>query len=78
QPLLTGQINFIAPQVDMQAQAVLAKAVFANPDGKLKDDQFVQARIIWEENTGVLIPTTAVSRLGGQTFAFVAQPSDTG
>ncbi|AFZ45223.1 efflux transporter, RND family, MFP subunit [Halothece sp. PCC 7418] len=76
QPLKTGRINFISPQVDMQAQAVLAKAVFKNPDGKLKDDQFVQARVIWEEKTGVLMPTTAVSRLGGQTFAFVAQPSE--
>jgi RND family efflux transporter MFP subunit len=78
QPLLTGQINFIAPQVDMGAQAVLAKAVFSNSNGKLKDDQFVRANIIWEEQTGVLIPTTAVSRLGGQTFAFVAQPSESG
>jgi len=76
QPLLTGQINFIAPQVDMGAQAVLAKAVFSNSNGKLKDDQFVRAKIIWEEQTGVLIPTTAVSRLGGQTFAFVAQPAE--
>lgn len=76
QPLLTGRINFIAPQVDMGAQAVLAKAVFPNPDGKLKDDQVVRARVIWNEQSGVLIPTTAVSRLGGQTFAFVAQSSE--
>jgi len=76
QPLLTGKINFIAPQVDIGAQAVLAKAVFPNPNGKLKDDQFVRAKVIWEERTGVLMPTTAVSRLGGQTFAFVAQPGE--
>lgn len=74
--LLTGQISFIAPQVDIGAQAVLAKAVFPNPNGKLKDDQFVRAKVIWEERTGVLIPTTAVSRLGGQTFAFVAQQGE--
>lgn len=73
QPLLTGRINFIAPQVDTGAQSVLAKAVFSNPNGKLKDDQLVRARVIWNQQTGVLIPTTAVSRLGGQTFAFVAQ-----
>jgi RND family efflux transporter MFP subunit len=74
--LLTGQISFISPQVDINAQAVLAKAVFPNSNGKLKDDQFVQARVIWEERTGILIPTTAVSRLGGQTFAFVAQQGE--
>lgn len=77
-PLLTGEINFISPQVDLAAQAVLAKAVFPNPNGRLKDDQFVRAKVIWEERTGVLIPTTAVSRLGGQTFAFVAQPAEDG
>lgn len=73
QPLLTGRINFIAPQVDAGAQSVLAKAVFSNPNGQFKDDQLVRAKVIWEKQTGVLIPTTAVSRLGGQTFAFVAQ-----
>jgi len=78
QPLLTGQISFISPQVDVGAQAVLAKAVFPNPNGKLKDDQLVRAQVIWEERTGVLIPTTAVSRLGGQTFAFVAQQGEGG
>lgn len=76
QPLLTGRINFIAPQVDTGAQAVLTKAVFPNPNGRLKDDQVVRARVIWEKTTGVLIPTTAVSRLGGQTFAYVAQQSE--
>lgn len=76
QPLLTGRINFIAPQVDTGSQAVLAKAVFPNSNGKLKDDQVVRAKVIWNEQSGVLIPTTAVSRLGGQTFAFVAQPSE--
>ncbi len=76
QPLLTGEISFIAPQVDVAAQAVLAKAVFPNSNGKLKDDQFVRSRVIWEETTGVLIPVNAVSRLGGQTFAFVAEQSE--
>ena len=76
QPLLTGQISFIAPQVDMGAQSVLAKATLPNPNGKLKDDQLVRARVIWDKQSGVLMPTTAVSRLGGQTFAFVAQQSE--
>jgi len=74
QSLLTGQINFIAPQVDTGAQSVLAKAVFPN-NGKLKDDQLVRAKVIWKKQSGVLIPTTAVSRLSGKTFAFVAQSS---
>lgn len=75
-PIATGSINFISPQVDVTAQSVLAKATFSNPQGRLKDDQFVRANVIWEKRTGVLIPTTAISRLGGQTFVFIAKQKD--
>jgi multidrug efflux pump subunit AcrA (membrane-fusion protein) len=55
---------------------VLAKAKFANVKGRLLNQQFIQARIIWEKRPGILIPAAAVSRLGRQTFVFVAQPGD--
>jgi len=70
-----GEISMISPTVDQSAQAVLVKAVFKN-DGNLKDDEFVRARIIWDETPGVLIPTTAVSTLGDQKFVFVAEPGE--
>lgn len=69
----TGQISFISPQVNAQSQGILAKASFANPEGTLRDGQFVRARIIWDRSPGVLVPTTAITRLGGQTFVYVAQ-----
>jgi RND family efflux transporter MFP subunit len=72
-PLGTGQISFISPQVTANAQSILAKATFPNPDGQLLDQQFVRARVIWSENSGVVVPTSAVSRVGGQTFVFVAE-----
>lgn len=75
-PLGTGQISFISPQVTANAQSILAKATFPNPDGQLLDQQFVRARVIWSENPGVVVPTSAVSRLGGQTFVFVAEPQE--
>ncbi|NEP01552.1 MAG: efflux RND transporter periplasmic adaptor subunit [Symploca sp. SIO2E9] len=70
--IVTGGISFISPQVDQQLQGILIKARFPNPDGKLRDEQFVRARVIWDERPGVLIPTTAISRLGGQEFVYVA------
>lgn len=75
-PLGTGQISFISPQVNANAQSILAKATFPNPDGQLLDQQFVRARVIWSEEPGVVVPTSAVSRLGGQTFVFVAEPQE--
>lgn len=74
-PGVRGQITYIAPVVDQNAQSILVKMAFRN-DGSLRDRQYVQARVIWETQPGVLIPTTAVSSLGGQKFVFLAQPGE--
>ncbi|HEY9901956.1 MAG TPA: efflux RND transporter periplasmic adaptor subunit [Candidatus Sericytochromatia bacterium] len=71
--LRTGRISFISPQVDAQNQQILAKASFPNPEGILRDGQKVRAKVIWKRSPGVAIPATAVSRVAGQTFIFVAQ-----
>jgi len=71
--LATGRISFISPQVDSQTQTILAKASFPNPEGSLRDAQQVRARAIWKRSPGVSIPTTAVSRVAGKEFVFVAQ-----
>ncbi len=65
-----GQVNFISPRVDPNTQSVLAKFAFVN-DGTLRDRQYVRTRVIWNLKPGVLVPTQAVSRLGGQAFVFV-------
>ena len=67
-----GDISFISPRTDRSSQAILVKAVFNN-NGRLKDDSFARARIIWSEEAGILIPTTAVSRIAGKSFVFVAE-----
>lgn len=67
----TGQINFISPNVNPQAQSVLVKARFPNQTGRLQNGQFVRADVIWGQSPGILVPTTAVSRSGNQGFVFV-------
>ncbi|BDI19442.1 hypothetical protein ANSO36C_52440 [Nostoc cf. commune SO-36] len=49
------------------------KANFGNSRNQLVNRQAVQTRVIWNQRPGILIPVTAVSRLGGETFVFVAQ-----
>lgn len=71
--LSTGQVNFISPTVDSTAQAVLVKARFPNSSGVLRNGQYVEARLIWDEGTGVLIPTNAVLQVSGKSFAYVAE-----
>ena len=68
----TGQITFISPQVN-DSQTILAKASFPNSEGKLKDGQQVQAKVIWKRSPGILIPTTAVVPMAGKYFVYVAQ-----
>jgi RND family efflux transporter MFP subunit len=67
-----GQITSIAPNVNNTNQTILAKATFQN-DGSLRDSEYVKAKVIWKRQPGVLVPTVAVSRIGAQSFVFVAQ-----
>jgi hypothetical protein len=52
---------------------VLAKVIFKN-DGTLRNNQYVRVRIIWDQQPGFLIPTTAITSIGAQKFVFVARP----
>jgi RND family efflux transporter MFP subunit len=71
-----SRINFISPQVDSTTQTVLVKAPIANSNDKLRNAQFIHARIVWGSQDRTVVPVLAVSRLGGQYFAFVAEQQD--
>jgi RND family efflux transporter MFP subunit len=74
--LATGRISFISPQVSTTSQSIQAKAVFDNSEGQLRDGQFIRAKLIWNTRPGILIPTTAISRVAGQEFVFVAEEQE--
>ena len=38
----------------------------------------MRARIVWQSTPGLTIPVTAVSRISGQYFCFVAEPAGNG
>ncbi|MGA7934287.1 MAG: efflux RND transporter periplasmic adaptor subunit [Kovacikia sp.] len=71
--LSTGKIYFVSSQADSASQVLLTRARFSNDSGKLRDSQYVRARVIWKTSPGVLVPTTAVTTIGGQSFVFVAE-----
>jgi RND family efflux transporter MFP subunit len=67
------KIDFVSPQVDNDLQAILVKApVHATPQ-ILRNAQMVMARIIWSTKPMPVVPVLAITRLGGQSFVFVAQ-----
>jgi RND family efflux transporter MFP subunit len=77
QPLGKGKVSFIAANNSNNTQIIPTKAVLETQSGKMRPDQLVRARIIWNRKQGVLIPTTAVSRVAGETFVYVAQTENT-
>jgi RND family efflux transporter MFP subunit len=73
QRLATTSVSFISPHVDDQTQAILVKGQVRNPDGSLRASQYVRARIVWKTTDVLVVPVTAVLRISGQFFAFVAE-----
>ncbi len=68
-----ARVDFISPRVDAENQLLLLKATVPNPRGEFRNDQVVHARVIWQESEHPLVPVTAIARLTGQTFAYVAE-----
>ena len=78
QLLNTNQITFVSPTVDTATQSVLAKAQLVDGRNQFRSDQFVRAQIVWTSAPGLIVPVTAVSRISGQFFAFVAEKAGDG
>jgi RND family efflux transporter MFP subunit len=76
--LANSRVTFISPQVDNTTQSVLVKAQIANGNDALRQSQFIRARVVWGTHQNPEVPILAVSRLGGQYFAFVAEPQNGG
>jgi RND family efflux transporter MFP subunit len=68
-----SRVRFISPEVDSTTQTVLVKAAISNNQDKLRTLQFIRARVVWGTHEGPVVPVLAVSRIGGQYFAFVAE-----
>lgn len=78
QLIATNKIGFVSPNVDPSTQTVLAKAPLVEGRGQFRADQFVRARVVWSETPGLTVPVTAVVRINGQFFAFVAEQGGPG
>ena len=71
-----SQIFFISPNVNQNTQSILVKALFDNSKNQLRADEYIRARVIWERRPGVFIPASAVVRLAGETFVYIANKPD--
>lgn len=72
-PVATNPITFVAPRVDERTQTVLVKSVLRDAPPALRAQQFARARIVWSNTPGLTVPITAVVRINGLYFCFVAE-----
>ena len=78
QVMATNPVTFVAPRVDDGTQTVLVKSALKNEPPGIRVQQFVRARIIWSSKPAITVPLTAVSRISGQYFCFVAENGPNG
>lgn len=69
----TAAITFVSPRVDPSTQLLLVKALVPNSDHRFRNDQLIHTRVVYSQEQRVLIPVTAVIRMSGQPFAYVAE-----
>jgi RND family efflux transporter MFP subunit len=74
----TNPITFVAPSVDDTTQTVLVKSGLKQEPPSVRVRQFIRSRIIWRTAQGLKVPVTAVVRISGQYFCFVAEPGQQG
>ena len=72
------KINFISQQVDNGLQGVLVKAPIHKSLDTFRNAQLVKARVVWSTAPTPTVPVLAVTRIGGQSFVYVAADSDKG
>ena len=76
--IATNPITFVAPRVDDATQTVQVKSALREVPPAVRVQQFVRARVVWSNTPGLTLPITAVSRVSGQYFCFVAEPAGSG
>ena len=72
------KIDFVSQQVDNALQGVLVKAPVHAPLDRFRNSQLVKARVVWSTSPAPTVPVLAVTRIGGQSFVYVADSSDGG
>lgn len=76
--LARSTLSFVSPQVDNGLQGILAKAPIPRTAQRLRNGQIVNARITWSTSQTPTVPVLAVTRIGGQSFVYVAAAQGAG
>lgn len=67
-----GRVIFVAPALDKERQTLLVKAEFNNADGSLRNNERVNAMLVFNQQKVLAIPQQAVLLQAGKPFVFLA------
>jgi len=76
--LESTKVNFVSQQVDDAIQGILVKAPIHASLDKFRNAQLVKARVVWSTAPTPTVPVLAITRIGGQSFVYVAVQSESG
>ncbi|MDF2692148.1 MAG: putative efflux rane fusion protein [Labilithrix sp.] len=68
-----GKVTFVSPRIDANTQSVLVKVELEDNKHDLRAQQFLRARIVWATEPGIRVPVTSLTRMNGQSFAYVVK-----
>ena len=63
--------NYIAPAIDPETHALLIRCDVENPDGLLRPDMYVSARLKTAETEAVVVPQSAIIRVREMRYAII-------
>jgi len=67
-----GRIDYVVPEIDPHSRTATARVRIENPDGSLRANSFVQARIVLgPKQANVLVPRSALQLAKGAELMFV-------
>lgn len=76
--LASGTLTTIDNEIDQTTGTVKLRATFDNSHNELFPNQFVNARLLQQEKSGViLVPSAAVQRNSQSTYVYVVKPDST-
>jgi cobalt-zinc-cadmium efflux system membrane fusion protein len=73
-PIFSGEVSWVGTEVNPITRTTRVRAGLANPEGRLRANQFGKAAIrVSEEHTAVVVPAAAVQRNDGADLVFIPQ-----
>jgi cobalt-zinc-cadmium efflux system membrane fusion protein len=74
---LAGELEYVAPEIDLRTRTAKARLCFQNPDGALRANMFGEAALtIVPAIDAVLVPRVAIQRARNVELVFVRQAPD--